>query len=140
MYINEVQIRVRYAETDQMGYVYYGNYATYFEVARVETIRSFGFSYKQLEERGVMLPVLDMKTKFIKPAKYDDLLTIKVIIKEKPTTRFHFDYEIYNEAGTLLNVSETTLVFVNMQSGRPCTAPEELLNALMARFVIEKND
>ncbi len=134
MFINEVQLRVRYAETDQMGYVYYGNYATYFEVARVETIRALGFSYKELEDSGVMLPVLDMKTKYIRPAKYDDLLTIKVIINQMPTTRFHFTYEVYNEQKTLLNVAETTLVFVDMKSGRPRMAPDNILKSIESHF------
>lgn len=121
MIVHEIQVRVRYAETDQMGYVYYGNYATYFEVARVETFRAIGFSYKEMEEAGVMMPVLEYKTKYIKPAFYDDLLTIKVIIKEKPSIRIRFEYEVYNEAGVLLNVSETTLVFVNKNTGKPAS-------------------
>lgn len=119
MIVHEIQVRVRYAETDQMGYVYYGNYATYFEVARVETFRAIGFSYKEMEEDGVMMPVLEYKTKFIKPAYYDDLLTIKVMIKDKPSIRIRFEYEVYNEAGVLLNLSETTLVFVNKNTGKP---------------------
>ena len=121
MIIHEIQIRVRYAETDQMGYVYYGNYATYFEVARVETFRSIGFSYKEMEDEGIMMPVLEYKTKYIKPAYYDDLLTIKVMINEKPGVRIRFEYEVYNEAKVLLNVSETTLVFVSKQTGKPIT-------------------
>ncbi len=119
MITHEIQLRVRYAETDQMGYVYYGNYATYFEVARVETFRHVGFSYKEMEDEGIMMPVLEYKTKFIKPAHYDDLLTIKVKIAEKPGVRIRFEYEVYNESGILLNVSETTLVFVNKTTGKP---------------------
>jgi acyl-CoA thioester hydrolase len=119
MIVHEIQVRVRYAETDQMGYVYYGNYATYFEVARVETFRAIGFSYKEMEEAGIIMPVLEYKTKFIKPAFYDDLLTIKVIIREKPSVRIRFEYEVYNEKGVLLNISETTLVFVNKETGKP---------------------
>ncbi|MBP6403824.1 MAG: acyl-CoA thioesterase, partial [Bacteroidia bacterium] len=84
MYTSEIQVRVRYAETDQMGYVYYGNYAAYFEVARVEALRSLGFSYKKLEEDGLMLPVLDFSVKYFKPAYYDDVLTIKTTIRELP--------------------------------------------------------
>jgi acyl-CoA thioester hydrolase len=121
MIVHEIQIRVRYAETDQMGYVYYGNYATYFEVARVETFRSIGFSYKEMEDEGIMMPVLEYKTKYIKPAYYDDLLTIKVMINEKPGVRIRFEYEVYNEAKVLLNVSETTLVFVSKTTGKPIT-------------------
>jgi acyl-CoA thioester hydrolase len=119
MISHEIQLRVRYAETDQMGYVYYGNYATYFEVARVETFRHIGFAYKEMEEEGIMMPVLEYKTKFIKPALYDDLLTIKIKIAEKPGVRIRFEYEVYNEADVLLNVSETTLVFVSKVTGKP---------------------
>lgn len=130
MITHDVEIRVRYAETDQMGYVYYGNYATYFEVARVETFRAVGFSYKEMEDEGIMMPVLEYKTKYIKPAYYDDLLTIKVSIKEKPGIRIRFEYEVYNEAGVLLNVSETTLVFVNKNTGKPAI-PGAYFQALM---------
>ncbi|HNQ00352.1 MAG TPA: thioesterase family protein, partial [Bacteroidia bacterium] len=125
MYTSEVQVRVRYAETDQMGYVYYGNYAAYFEVARVEALRSLGFSYKKLEEDGVMLPVLDFSVKYFKPAYYDDLLIIKTIIREMPQARIKFEYEIYNEHELLLNSATTTLVFINKSTNRPCPAPED---------------
>ena len=133
MYRNEIQIRVRYAETDQMGYVYYGNYAAYFEVARVEMLRSLGFSYKVLEEEGVILPVLNYSIKYIKPAFYDELLKIKIVIKELPATRIRFDYETFNEKEELINIAETTLVFVNKKTGRPTTPPDDLLEA-MKRF------
>ena len=113
MYTNEIQIRVRYAETDRMGYVYYGHYAAYFEVARVEMLRSLGFSYKKLEDEGVILPVLDYNIKYIRPGYYDDLLTIKTTIKELPTARMRFNYETFNEKKELINIAETTLVFVN---------------------------
>jgi len=134
MYQQEIQIRVRYAETDKMGYVYYGNYATYFEVARVESLRKLGMSYLEMENEGVMLPVLEYKTKFIKPGKYDDLLTIKTTINTLPSARIHFTYEVFNEANVLLNISETTLVFVNAQTGRPCLAPDRFLNAIKPYF------
>lgn len=131
MIIAENQIRVRYAETDQMGYVYYGNYSTYFEVARVELFRTYGVSYKEMEEQGVMMPVLEQKIKYIRPAKYDDLLTIKTYLKEKPGVRIRFEYEVYNEENTLLTKAETTLVFVDMKTGRPTNAPayfDQLIN------------
>ncbi|MEY5048609.1 MAG: putative thioesterase [Bacteroidota bacterium] len=136
MFSLSVEIRVRYAETDQMGYVYYGNYATYFEVARVEAMRSLGISYKELEARGVMMPVLEYKSKYIRPAKYDDLLKVTVNIKQKPTTRILFDYEVHNQEGTLLNVGETTLVFIDTNTGRPCKAPD-YFNALMDTYFSE---
>jgi acyl-CoA thioester hydrolase len=134
MLTHEIQIRVRYAETDQMSYVYYGNYAAYFEVARVETFRFLGLSYKAMEEMGVMMPVLEYKSKYIRPAKYDDLLTIKIKIPVKPGVRIHFEYEVFNEEGTLLNVSETTLVFVNIQSGKPCLPPDDFQKKLESYY------
>lgn len=120
---HSVQIRVRYSETDQMAYVYYGNYASYFEVARVEAFRAIGFSYKEMEESGILMPVLEFKTKYIKPAKYDDLLTIKVFIKNKPGVRITFEYEVYNEANVLLTLAETTLVFIHATTGKPTLPP-----------------
>ncbi len=134
MYHSEVQIRVRYAETDQMGYVYYGNYASYFEVARVETLRNLGFSYKAIEESGIILPVLSYSIKYIKPSFYDDLLTIKVTIKEIPMARIRFDYETYNEKGELINVADTTLVFINKSTNKPCAAPTDFMNAVKKFF------
>jgi acyl-CoA thioester hydrolase len=134
MVIQEIKIRVRYAETDQMGYVYYGNYATYYEVARVEALRNLGFRYKLLEEQGIMMPVAENKSKFIRPAKYDDLLTIKVFIKEMPAQRITFEYEIYNEQEKLINLGETILAFVNMNNGRACKAPESILTLLKPFF------
>ena len=134
MLTQEVKIRVRYAETDQMGFVYYGNYATYYEVARVESLRNLGFSYNLLEKQGVMMPVVENKSKYIRPAKYDDLLTIKVIVVELPVKRITFKYEIYNEQEKLINLGETILAFVNMKNGRSCDAPESITSLLKPFF------
>jgi acyl-CoA thioester hydrolase len=134
MYTTEIKIRVRYGETDQMGYAYYGNYAEYFEVARVEALRNLGFSYKKLEQEGIMLPVLSYSVKFIKPAYYDDELTIKVSIKDMPMARIHFTYEVYNEKDELTTVADTTLVFINRKSKKPCPAPEHFLSVLKKFF------
>jgi acyl-CoA thioester hydrolase len=134
MYKHEIQIRVRYAETDQMGYVYYGHYAAYFEVARVEMLRSLGFSYKKLEEEGVLLPVLTFSIKYIKPAYYDNLLTIKTVIPDAPSARLKFSYETFNEKNEIINTAETTLVFVNKKTGRPTSPPEDLMEAMMVFF------
>ncbi|MVZ64284.1 YbgC/FadM family acyl-CoA thioesterase [Sphingobacterium sp. DK4209] len=117
------QVRVRYAETDNMGYVYYGNYAAYYEVARTEMLRSTGISYKELEEMGVMLPVIELHCNYIKPAKYDDLISINIYIREKPGIRIKFEYELFNEDGELLNTGSTQLVFVDMERNRPCRPP-----------------
>lgn len=115
MFVFDHKIRVRYAETDQMGYVYYGNYAAFYEVARTEMLRQTGISYKELEEMGVMLPVIELHTKYFQPARYDDLITIRTTIRERPGVRIKFEYEVFNEQGELLNTGMTQLVFVDMQ-------------------------
>lgn len=130
MYSSDTQLRVRYGETDRMGYAYYGNYAEYIEVGRVEALRELGFSYKELEDSGVLLPVLEYWSKFIKPALYDDLLTVRTMISEVPETRFPFEYEVLNGKGELLTKAKTTLVFVDKDSGRPCQCPDELKKAI----------
>lgn len=134
MYQTEVKIRVRYGETDQMGYVYYGNYASYYEVARVESFRQLGLSYKKLEDDGVMMPVLELKTKYWQPARYDDLLTVKVKIPEMPRLKIRYEYEIYNESDVLLNTGETTLVFINMKTNRPVRIPVRMSQLLEKYF------
>jgi acyl-CoA thioester hydrolase len=134
MYISETTIRVRYAETDQMGYVYYGNYAQYFEVGRVEGLRQLGMSYRSFEESGIILPVLDLSVKFFKPAFYDDLLTIKTTIPEMPKVRIKFLYETYNAKGDKLNAGETTLVFIDQKSNKPCAAPNEFIEKIGQYF------
>ena len=134
MLSQKVSIRVRYAETDQMGYVYYGNYATYYEVARVECLRNLGFSYKIMEEEGIMMPVVENTSKYIRPARYDDLLTIKIFVKEIPTKRITFEYEIYNEREKLINLGVTILAFVDMKNGRACDAPESIIALLKPFF------
>ncbi|WP_026994666.1 acyl-CoA thioesterase [Flectobacillus major] len=134
MYYHEFTYRVRYADTDQMGYVYYGNYARLYEIGRVEALRSLGFSYKEMEDSGVMMPVYENKSKYIAPALYDDLLTIKTILQTVPSTRAIFLYEIYNSKGALVHTGETTLVFVNKQTNRLTKAPLELLDKLAKYF------
>ncbi|MGK7392843.1 MAG: acyl-CoA thioesterase [Candidatus Cyclobacteriaceae bacterium M2_1C_046] len=134
MYVSKTNIRVRYAETDQMGYVYYGNYATYYEVGRVESIRQLGMTYRSLEEEGVMMPVLENHSKYIQPAKYDELLTIKTTIKELPGVKINFFYEIFNEENRLIHEGQTVLVFINMETGRPCRSPERMQKLLRPYF------
>jgi acyl-CoA thioester hydrolase len=130
MFTHETTSRVRYGETDQMGYVYYGFYAQYFEIGRVEMLRALGVSYKSLEAQGIMLPVVDFSVKYLKPALYDDLLTIRTIIKEIPSVKINFDYEIYNESNQLLTTAKTTLVFVKKDTMKPTFAPSDLIQAL----------
>jgi acyl-CoA thioester hydrolase len=134
MYISETTVRVRYAETDKMGYVYYGNYTQYYEVGRVEALRALGTSYKEMEDNGVMLPVYTCNLKYLKPALYDDLLIIKTTIKELPTLKITFDYEIYNQKNELLNTGNTTLVFINMSTNKPCRAPESFIDRIKQYF------
>jgi acyl-CoA thioester hydrolase len=130
MRTNEISFRIRYSETDQMGVVYHGNYAQYLELARVEWLRSLGISYKNMEEGGIMLPVISLSIKYIKPALYDDLITVKVILKKKPAVRIEFDYEITNEAGDLLATANTVLVFMDMKRKWPTKCPQFLLDKL----------
>jgi acyl-CoA thioester hydrolase len=127
---HETQIRVRYGETDQMGVVYHGNYAQFLEVARVEWLRSIDISYRKMEEEGVMLPVVNLNINFKKPAVYDELISVKTKLREKPGVKIVIDQEIYNENNDLLTTSEITLVFVNMKSRRPMLCPDELLKKL----------
>lgn len=131
MITSQTQLRVRYAETDKMGYVYYGDYAQYFEVGRVEALRKLGWSYREMEDNGIMLPVLEFTVRYLKPAYYDDLLTVKTYIKEAPTARIKFYHEIYNDKGEKLTMGEVTLVFINMKTNKPCAAPEALVRAVM---------
>lgn len=134
MYTHSTKVRVRYGETDQMGYVYYGNYAEYYEVARVEMLRSLGMDYASMESNGVMLPVLELNCKYIKPALYDQEITIKTTIQDLPGVRIHFKYELFNDAEELINVGNTTLVFVDMVKNRPCSPPENFLEKLRGYF------
>jgi acyl-CoA thioester hydrolase len=124
MNFHEFNVRVRYAETDQMGVVYHGNYAQYFEMGRVEWLRNLGLSYKFMEEKGIMLPVVSLTMNYKKPARYDDLLTVRTILKKQDGVKIEFDYEIYNEAGELLTTGYSMLVFVNMQTGKPVLPPD----------------
>ena len=130
MNFHEFKVRVRYAETDQMGVVYHGNYAQYFEMGRVEWLRNLGLSYSVMEKQGVMLPVVSLTMNYKKPARYDDLLTVRTIFKKQETVKIEFDYEIYNEAAELLTIGNSILVFVDMKTGRPVTPPDYVKKGL----------
>ncbi len=134
MYISETQIRVRYAETDQMSYVYYGNYAMYFEVGRVEAMRKIGFSYKEMEDNGIMMPVLESHYTYLKPGKYDELLTIKTRIPTLPGVKIKFEYEVINEQNELITKGWTTLAFLKKGSHQPTRPPQNLLALLKPYF------
>jgi acyl-CoA thioester hydrolase len=126
----QFKVRVRYAETDQMGVVYHGNYAQYFEMGRVEWLRNLGISYKWMEENGIMLPVVSLTMNYKKPARYDDELRVKTILKSQTSVKIEFDYEIYNQQDELLTTGNSVLVFVDMKTGRP-TLPPEYVKELM---------
>jgi acyl-CoA thioester hydrolase len=130
MKFDEIQIRVRYGETDQMGVVYHGNYALYLEMGRIEWLRKLGISYKNMEEKGVMLPVVSLNINYKKSAVYDDVINVKTQLKNTPSARIEFEYEITNEQGEILTLASTTLVFIDMKTNRPMRAPQYILDAI----------
>lgn len=134
MYQSETTVRVRYGETDQMGYVYYGFYAMYYEVARVESLRKLGLTYKAIEAMGVIMPVLENHSKYMAPGRYDELLRIVTTIRERPGVRIRFEYDIYNEENKLINHGETLLAFVDQKTNRPCRPPEAMSKLLEPFF------
>ena len=135
MYIHSTYRRVTYAETDKMGYLYYGRYADYYETGRTEALRALGVVYREMEDSGIMMPVLDMHTKYKKPAFYDEQLEIRTTLPELPGVRITFTYEIYNPEEKLLNEGKTTLVFYDMAKKRPCECPAALREKLMTFFM-----
>ena len=134
MFEHSTKLRVRYGETDQMGYMYYGNYAEFYEVGRVEMLRSLGLTYSGMEESGIKMPVLELNCKYLKPALYDEEITIKVIMDKMPGIRIHFRYELSNPKGELINTGETLLVFINMKTNRPCLPPQDFIDKLLPFF------
>ena len=131
MYEHFTTVRVRYAETDQMNIVYYGNYAQYFEVGRAECIRTLGFTYKKMEEMGVRMPVVRLECNFLRPAHYDDLITIKTVLKELPQKHeISFYHEVFNERKKLITTGQVTLFFIDTQTGKRTRMPEDLKAAL----------
>ncbi|MFL0354447.1 thioesterase family protein [Xanthomarina sp. GH4-25] len=130
MIFDEIPIRVRYGETDQMGVVHHGNYALYLEMGRTEWLRKKGVSYKEMEADGVMLPVISMSLNFKKSAVYDEVVKVKTQLKKRPSVRIEFDYEITNEAGDILVIANTELAFINMKTKRPMKCPDYILEKL----------
>ncbi len=124
MEYHQTQIRVRYSETDQMRVVYHGNYAQYFEIGRVEWLRNKGISYKWMEENGIMLPVVSLTMNYKKSARYDELLTLRTMLKNRTTVKIEFYYELYNEKEELLTTGNSVLVFVDMKTGKPMSPPQ----------------
>jgi acyl-CoA thioester hydrolase len=136
MYTSTTQIRVRYGETDQMGYLYYGYYALYYEQGRAEAIRQLGFTYRELEEAGVIMPVVEMNAKYFRPALYDDLVTVKTSLRilDKESQQVQFHSELYNESGKLLNEGIVTLVFFDPKTRRKISTPQVLFDKLAPYF------
>ena len=130
----ETTLRVRYGETDQMGFVYYGVYAQYYEVGRVEAMRSLGFSYKEMEETGILMPVINLTINYKKPALYDDEVRIVTSVKEMPGLRITFHYECFNQKSELLNTGSVTLVFIDKQKNKPVQPPIWFMEGFMKRF------
>lgn len=135
MFEHSFQKRVRYGETDQMGYLYYGNYAQLYEIGRAEMIRSIGLTYKDMEsEYGILMPVLSMNSRFVRPALYDELLTIKTILRKMPEENITFHHEIYNETGELVNGGSVKLCFIKAGNNERIACPEYLRDALTKYF------
>lgn len=128
---HDISIRVRYSETDRMGYCYHGNYATYFEIGRVEALRAIGVVYKSLEDQGILLPVVSLEINYKLPAKYDDLLRLKTSLTGISASTLSFEYHLYNQDEVLLTTGKTTLVFVNSASAKPIRIPEWILLQLL---------
>lgn len=135
MYVSTTQVRVRYGETDQMKVVYYGNYASFFEVGRVESIRQLGYSYKKMEAEGIIMPVVETHIRYLRPALYDDLLTIKTTLKEMPHNhRIEFFQEVFNEENKLLTAGKIVLYFLDAITKKKLSIPEELKGKLEKYF------
>ena len=127
---SEIDFRIRYGETDQMGVVYHGNYAQYFEIGRTEWLRNLGITYKQMEEEGIKLPVISLLVNFKKSACYDDIIKVKTTLKKIPTASIEFDYEIVNEMGEILTTGNTVLAFIDINRNRPTRCPRYILDKL----------
>jgi acyl-CoA thioester hydrolase len=136
MFIHETQTRVRYGETDQMGYLYYGNYALYYEVGRAEMIRSLGMSYREMESQfGIMMPVMSLQMRFVRPALYDELVTIRTTLRELPSSTMTFHHELFNEKKKLLNGGSVKLCFVEMATNKTVPPPQYMIDKLTPFFI-----
>jgi acyl-CoA thioester hydrolase len=130
MKCHEIMLRVRYGETDQMGFVYHGNYAQYLEIGRIEWLRKLGLSYKKMEEEGIMLPVISLTLNYKKSACYDDLIYVKTKLHKTPSARIEFDYEILNEDREIITLGNVVLAFINMKTNKPMRCPAYILDKL----------
>lgn len=135
MYTHDYHIRIRYGDTDQMGYVYYGNYPRFYEIGRMELLRSLGLSYvKWEEEYNIIMPVVALESRYLYPARYDDNLRIKTLLNEIPSKMITFEHRIFNERGILVNKGNVKLFFIDKISNKRLSAPEELVNKLSPYF------
>ena len=130
MDFNKISFRVRYAETDQMGVVYHGNYAQYLEMGRVEWLRGLGISYKSMEEKGIMLPAISLSVNYKKSAYYDDVITVETHLKKPPLVKIEFDFKIYNEKQEILATANTVLAFLEKKTKRPIKCPDYILEKI----------
>ncbi len=136
----ETKIRVRYKDTDQMGIMHHSNYIVMYEMARTEWLRDMGLTYAEIERRGIMSPIIEVQSKYLYPAFYDEVLTVKVFMDELPSARLNISSEVYNEAGRLINTGRVTLGFMHSDTRRPCRAPEWFLAALEEYMKRNSND
>ena len=134
MITHDTQIRVLYRDTDKMGVVYHANYIVFYEAARNEMFRAIGLPYTLLEQMNIAMPIVEVESKYKAPAFYDDLLTVRATVKELPEVRAVVEYEVFNEAGTVVNTGKTVLGYVNMERKRPCRAPKEFIDELQKYF------
>ena len=134
MITHDTQIRVLYRDTDKMGVVYHANYIVFYEAARNEMFRSIGLPYTLLEQMNIAMPIVEVESKYKAPAYYDDLLTVRATVKELPEVRAVVEYEVFNEAGMVINTGKTVLGYVNMERKRPCRAPKEFIDELQKYF------
>lgn len=130
MIVHETQIRVRYGEVDQMGFIYHANYVAFFDVARTQMIRDLGIPNSEIEAAGYMLPVIRVEVNYKNPGHYDDLLTVRTTVKEKPRATMTFDYEVFRENGECITTGSVTLAFMKADTRRACRCPQILLDKL----------
>jgi acyl-CoA thioester hydrolase len=124
------QLTTRYAETDQMGVIHHGIYATYFELARIEWLRFLGLSYAKLETQRILLPLLSLSTEFKHPLYFEDQIQIEICLQSEPTSIIDFSYQIFNQDKVLCTTAKTRLAFVNAETRKIMRCPEVFLNAL----------
>ena len=132
---HDFMMRVWYRDTDQMGIVHHSNYLGYYEAARSDMLRALGMSFADGEIRGIMMPVLEVRSRYLRPARYDALLTVRITLRELPEARITFDYEIFNERAELLNTGTTVLGFIRSDTRRPCRCPEWVLDLLRSERI-----